>query len=263
MKRTIAILFLLALPHMIVAAEPVPLPPAPAGQTWKLVWNDEFDGDSIDRDKWEIIGDMPRKGGFWLKEDSYLDGQGHLVLRIKKDGERYTCGGIRTEGKYERRFGLFAARCQIPREAGVGHHSAFWMHARSVTRVGDEGRDGTEIDIMEKFHDDDSVQHALHWDGYGEHHQSASKKIVRPGIREGFHVFALYWTPEEYVFYIDGEETWRTNAGGVSQVPSFMQLTTEITTMEGKTWNGKIETANLPDYFLTDWARVYDAVAAE
>jgi hypothetical protein len=33
---------------------------------------------------------------------------------------------------------------------------------------------------------------------------------------DGFHTFALYWKAEEYVFFVDGKETWRTAAGGVS-----------------------------------------------
>jgi len=28
------------------------LPAAPAGKTWKLVWNDEFDGTRVDENKW-------------------------------------------------------------------------------------------------------------------------------------------------------------------------------------------------------------------
>ena len=40
-----------------------------------------------------------------------------------------------------------------------------------------------------------------------------------PGVMEGWHTFSLLWLPDEYVFYVDGKETWRTKAGGVCQVP--------------------------------------------
>ena len=30
------------------------LPPVPNGKTWKLVWNDEFDGDKLDESKWDV-----------------------------------------------------------------------------------------------------------------------------------------------------------------------------------------------------------------
>jgi hypothetical protein len=65
----------------------------------------------------------------------------------------------------------------------------------------------------------------------------------------------LWWTPEVYVFYTDGKETWRSSAGGVSQVPEYIKLTEEI----GK-WGGDITQAQLPDGFLVDYVRVYDQI---
>ncbi len=71
-----------------VAAEKEFLPQLAEGKTWKLAWNDEFNGSEVDQSKWELCGDWKRRDGFWVKEDSYLDGQGNLILRTKKDGDR-------------------------------------------------------------------------------------------------------------------------------------------------------------------------------
>ncbi len=60
---------------------------------------------------------------------------------------------------------------------------------------------------------------------------------------------------DEYVFFVDGKETWRTAAGGVCQVPLYIKLSDEI----GK-WGGDITMAKLPDRFLVDYVRVYDLV---
>ena len=111
-----------------------------------------------------------------------------------------------------------------------------------VGRVGDEGRDGTEIDIMEKPWLDDRVQHTFHWDGYGKDHKSEGKVVKVPGVMKGWHTFGLLWLPDQYVFYVDGKETWRTKAGGVSQVPEYMLLSDEV----GQ-WGGDIRKAKLPD----------------
>ena len=124
-----------------------------------------------------------------------------------------------------------------------------------VFKVGNEGRDGTEIDIMEKPWLDDRVQHTLHWDGYGKRHKTEGKVSRVPGVMEGFHTFSLFWSPEEYVFYVDGQETWRTRAGGVCQAPLYLKLSDEV----GK-WGGDIRKAELPDKFLVDYVRVYDLV---
>ena len=229
------------------------MPPIPEGEKWKLVWSDEFDGTKIDEAKWEILGDWKRRDGYWVKQDAYLDGKGNLILRTKKDGNRYTSGAVRTKNKFEHRFGYWVCRCKFPEQ--VGHWPAFWLHTNGVSRVGNEGTDGTEIDIMEKPWLQDRITQNLHWDGYGKQHKHAGTKVTIPGVSEGFHTFALHWKPDEYVFYVDGKETWRTDAGGVSQVPQFAKLTEEI----GK-WGGDITTAKLPDYFTVDYVRVYDTV---
>jgi alpha-L-fucosidase/beta-glucanase (GH16 family) len=229
------------------------MPPVPERKKWKLAWNDEFNDTKVDESKWEILGDWKRRDGFWVKEDSFLDGKGNLILRTKKDGSRYTCGAVRTKNKFEHKFGYWVARCQFPKQQG--HWPAFWLHTNSVNKVGNEGRDGTEIDIMEKPWREDKITQNLHWDGYGKEHKHAGQSSTIPGVSEGFHTFGLHWTPDEYVFYVDGKVTWRTGAGGVSQVPQYLKLTEEI----GK-WGGDITKAQLPDHFLTDYVRVYDMV---
>ena len=88
---------------------------------------------------------------------------------------------------------------------------------------------------------------------------SPKDKVVKvPGVMEGWHTFGLLWLPDEYVFYVDGKETWRSKAGGVCQVPLYIMLSDEI----GK-WAGDITKAKLPDRFLVDYVRVYDLVDAE
>jgi hypothetical protein len=75
---------------------------------------------------------------------------------------------------------------------------------------------------------------------------------------KGWHTFGLWWNPNEYVFFVDGKETWRTNAGGVSQVPEYIKLSDEI-----GDWAGDVKKAKLPDAFLVDYVRVYDVVDSE
>jgi len=229
-------------------------PPAPAGQRWELVWRDEFDGRHLDTNKWDICGDWKRRDGYWVREDAYLDGQGHLVLRTKQAGDRYTCGAVRTMGRFEHAFGYWVVRCRLPSQPG--HWPAFWLMCAGVTRVGEDGRDGTEIDIAEFPWRDGRVTMNLHWDGYGHAHKSAGTRVTLPAITNGFHTFGLWWQTNLYRFYVDGQEVWRSATGGVSQVPQFLKLTEEI-----GTWAGDIRQARLPDHFVVDYVRVYDLVA--
>jgi beta-glucanase (GH16 family) len=245
------LLFSLASSAGAWAAEDPDLPSSPRGKAWKLVWHDEFDGTALDLTKWVYGHEGRRKGGWWSHEAVALDGQGHLVIKTSKVGEKYVDGCITTQRRFEHAFGYYVARIKLQEQPG--HWSAFWMTTPGVGKVGDGGRDGTEIDIMEKPSLDDRVHHTFHWDGYGKAHRSEGKRVSVPGVMTGFHTFGLLWTPEEYVLYVDGRETWRTQAGGVSQVPEYILLSDEI----GE-WGGDITKARLPDEFQVDYVRVYD-----
>jgi beta-glucanase (GH16 family) len=235
------------------AAQVDPLPSAGQNQEWQLVWHDEFAGKEIDTSKWESP-EYERRGHLWRAANAYVDGKGHLIMKTSKEGDRFASPCLRTINRYEKKYGLFVARCKLPKTQG--HWSAFWLYNGSVGKVGNEGRDGTEIDIMEWPYRDGRVQHALHWDGYGKAHKSKGHVSKNPALLDGeFHTFALAWSPEEYVFFVDNKETWRTKAGGVCQVPLYIKLSVEI----GK-WAGDITKAKLPDFFAVDYVRVYDAV---
>ncbi len=248
-----AALFLVAMPlssAQTTTAQDA-LPPTPSGKAWTLIWQDEFEGTKLDETKWNRLGDWKRRDGFWVKDDAFLSGKGTLLLRTQKDGGRYTCGAVNTQGKFAHRSGYYVARCQMPGQPG--HWPAFWIMGTGVGKVGDEGRDGTEIDIVEIPWRDGKVTFNLHWDGYGKDHQSAGTNTTIPALTVGFHDYGLLWLPEEYVFYVDGKEVWRTRAGGVCQAPEYLKLTEEI----GK-WAGDITQAQLPDFFEVDYVRVYD-----
>lgn len=161
---------------------------------------------------------------------------------------------MRTRGLFEQAYGYFEIRADIPKEEGFW--TAFWLMSDSVADIGNEGRNGTEIDIFEapfSYRSGDYIQHALHWDGYGEEHRSVGKDLRIPGIYEGYHTFALEWNEDEYIFYIDDEVTWRTSAGGVSEVPEYIKITAEV----GE-WGGDIEKAQLPAELKVDYVRVYE-----
>ena len=228
------------------------LPSAPQGKTWNLVWHDEFDGTTLDTTKWDIP-EYKRRDGYWSHKAISLDGKGHLVMSVLKEEGSFLDGCVRTKGKFQHSFGYYVARIQLQKQQG--HWSAFWIMGNGVGKVGSGGRDGTEIDIMEKPWLDERINYALHWDGYGKDHKSKGKVIKVPGVMDGWHTFGLWWKPDEYAFYVDGKEMWHTNPGGVCQVPEYIKLSDEI-----GSWAGDIKKPKLPDAFLVDYVRVYDLV---
>ena len=219
----------------------------------KLVFCDDFNGKKIDETKWNICGDQNRRGGLWLKKNAYLDGKGNLVLKFDKDKKtgKFAMSAITTAGKFTMKYGYIEARMKVSKEEG--HWPGAWLTAQSTNKVGDMGRDGTEIDIVEMpWRHKDEVSHALHWNGYSEDHASTGKHVKIPGINEGWHTFAVDWSPDGYIFFVDGKETWRTNADDVYNVPLHLLLSDE---MGG--WSGNPNKAKLPDYVYFDYMKAW------
>jgi len=217
----------------------------------KLVWADEFDGDTLDTTKWMYRQFGPRRDAINVKDTVSLDGKGHLVLTTERKGDKIHTAMIATQGKFETTYGYF--ECRVKLQTQFGHWSAFWLQSPTMGKeIGNPAKSGTEIDIFEflvKY--GDKILHNLHWDGYGDHHKRAGTQASVPGVTKGWHTVGLLWTPEEYVFYVDGKETWRTNEA-VSQRSEYIILSLEV----GK-WAKDISEAKLPDSVLFDYVRVY------
>lgn len=135
---------------------------------------------------------------------------------------------------WEQAFGYYETSVRFPKKHGMW--SAFWLQSTYQRKIGNEGMDGTEIDVFESaFLKDNAKQswmgHAFLWDGYAEGARSEAKifDLGDNDLYDGnFHKFALLWTPEYYVFFIDDQATWATDSGGVSQVREFLRFTCEI-----------------------------------
>lgn len=214
-----------------------------------LVFEDTFDGETLDPERWDVSGTVRRRGGMWRGENTFLDGEGNLVVRFDTSDGSYNGGCVTSKEKF--RFGYFEARIKL--NDHPGHWLGFWLMDGAVNRVGDDGRDGTEIDIVESpWRGSGKVSHALHWDGYGEDHRSVGHHAAVADLEEGYHTFAVDWFEHGYVFYVDGVETWRTYAGEVCQVPLSILFSDEL-----GGWSGKADDATLPDDSLIDWVRVW------
>lgn len=136
---------------------------------------------------------------------------------------------------FSQAYGYFEAKVKFPNANGMW--SAFWLQSVNQGKLGNDGIDGTEIDIYEsafRRRKSSVMGHALLWNGYSS--ESRVEDYVAKldqDLYDGYHTFALKWTPEYYVFYVDGVATWATNAGGVSRVAEFVRLTVEIDAGDG------------------------------
>ena len=237
------------------AAETTPSDP-------NLLFEDTFDGTELDDDKWELCPEWDRQGGMdvWDNTMTSLDGSGHLVLRAAWDAdeERVRSGAVRTNGRFHAGYGYYEASIKFP--VAPGTWGAFWMMCGNVAGVDGSAADGAEIDIIESINNEaNACNHALHWDGYGDDHKQAGPgQFFDKNIYDGqFHTFGLERTPEYYVFYIDGKETWRASADVCAPCPEdgYIKLTVEAAEWAGAGTDASISA--LPADMLVDYVRVY------
>src|ERR1044072_6387549 len=102
---------------------------------WELVWSDEFNGDSLDRSKWEF--EVNAQGGGNRELQYYVTNNvrvhdGFLTIEARKEhyvgpqgGREYTSSGLRTGRSGAWLLGRFDTRAKLPQ--GKGIWPAIWM----------------------------------------------------------------------------------------------------------------------------------------
>lgn len=251
----------------------------------KLVFEDNFDN-GIDKSVWTTEHKTNiRRGGYWDDGQCFTE-NGNLIIRTeyKEDGKYgagWYSGTCSTRGLKEFKYGYFEARCKAP--AAEGLWSAFWMQSEGMTDGSDDvsGKKGAEIDIMESPYYNDpanpadkyrnTTMNTIHVGGYGDKHESKTSGFVEVDrdMYNEFNTYGVLWTEDEYIFYINGKESFRTNFG-VSASPEFLWLSVEIAgeadsanpenTDNKFTWSGDIRNnadESMPADFVVDYVRVY------
>ena len=237
---------------------------------WTLVWNDEFDGTTLDTAKW----------GYWLTgtrrdavntPSAVAVGGGNMTLSTYTSGGTHYTGMISTSATYLPAYGYIEARIDYNDTAGMW--SAFWLQSPTMGNpIGDPEGAGTEMDVCEHRSVDsgaadisNKIVGNIHWDGYGASHKSVGYDSGSIGLASGFHVYGLEWTPTVQRFYIDGVLKWTVTdatSSPVSQRSQFLILSSEVDDTS-TTWAGTIPAAGYGTLqttatkMIVDYVRVY------
>lgn len=189
---------------------------------YELVWQDEFDGDSLDLTKWSYqLGDGGEYGNVgWGNNESqwYTNSSenvfvedGHLTIKAIKDTNAehtFTSGRIRTitddnEVLFATTYGRVEARIMM--EGGSGIWPAFWMLPVDPSIYGTWAASG-EIDIMEaKGRLPEQVAGTAH---FGKQWPDNVYKSMEYFFKDeenirGYHTYAVEWTPSEMKWFVD------------------------------------------------------------
>lgn len=79
---------------------------------YQMVWNDEFDGTTVNLAKWNFRAEgTVRNYGTVSRQTIALDGNGHVSIKVTKDSNgKYYIGELGTSGIYETTYGYFECR---------------------------------------------------------------------------------------------------------------------------------------------------------
>lgn len=230
------------------------------GETWPLVWSDEFNGDMLNLANWTPeLG-----GGGWGNNESqiYTDSPdnlrvagGSLVIEARKNGSTWTSARIKTQGKRSFLRGKIEFRAKLP--SGVGPWPAAWMLGESISTVGWPACG--EIDVMEWTGTNPGViGHATHGPSrFGGNAISTTIPVANASTQ--FHTYAVVWAPGSVTFSVDGLTTasWSTTDTGNPFEKDFFLLLNLA--MGGSYVGNQIDSALTSARYEVDYVRVYQA----
>ena len=251
-----------------------------------LVWNDEFDGNygyapnengvprtELNPNDW--THEVQKKG--WVNNElqNYVNHKspgGDLVTEIKNGTLRIHCfkenGNIYSGRVYAHvnqgwQYGYFEASIKLPK--GKGTWPAFWMMP-----VGNDWNTNPwpmcgEIDIMEEVGVvPNEVSSSIHTQDYNHTKNTQKTHAMKIADAEGaFHTYALLWTADEIITYVDGKEqlhvTKAALGSGHNQWPFHYAFYPIFNLAWGGDWGGMqgVDESALPITMEVDYIRVF------
>jgi len=222
---------------------------------WKLTFQDEFNGQALDLQKWNPNDPWGRERNRELQayvKDAFEVANG--ILRIKAEKREATYGGkqrsftsgmMTTYGKFSQQYGRFEIRCRIPK--GKGIWPAFWLLPDPLAWP-------PEIDVLEILgHEPGKIYMTHHFRDEQRQHKSDGHSWSGPDFSAGFHEFAVEWSPERIVWFVDGVERYRSEKT-IPQVKMYLLINLAI----GGDWPGAPDAnTRFPAAFEVDYVRVY------
>ena len=242
------------------------------GGGWKLVWDDEFNGTSIDTNHWEFeSGNNSGWGNNELEfytcntENAYeSNGVLHIVGRNEgTNGFAYTSARMKSAGLFAHEYGRFEFRARFPK--GKGYWPALWLMPKDSIYGGWPACG--EIDVAENKGDYPAVvQGTIHYAAPGGGHVQSTDYYTFPvggDKANDFHTYDLEWTTNSISWYVDNQlyETqtnWST-ANAPYPAPFNQPFYIIMNLAIGGNYDGNPDTNTVfPGEMQVDYVRVYD-----
>ena len=249
---------------------PKPAPDMVVPEGYELTWNDEFDqddGSMPDVSKWRFenkpagwvnnelqtyVAGGARNGG----KTAWVEG-GALNIRAIREGKDIISARMYSQKSWT--YGYMEAAIWLPQ--GKGTWPAFWMMPDDFSR----GWPGCgEIDIMEEVgYHANYTSSSIHCMRY--YHSIGTQKTheqYTAGAESGYHVYALEWTADALMFYVDGKKHFtfsNDQAGNDDTWPFNKDFYIILNLAWGGDWGGSqgVDANALPCTMKVDYVRVF------
>ena len=240
---------------------------------WTLVWADEFEGSTIDKNNWNFQEESAdRFNKEWQRytnspENAYIENNQLVIKAIHLSDthglNQYTSARLNTAHKQAWQYGKISARIKLPE--GEGIWPAFWMLGENIDENGGDTPwpQCGEIDILELYGSrcNATIEVNFHFDNPdGKHSQMGAYpfKLKKGNFSDDFHIFELEWSAEAFKWYVDGECIKITRLDQkihkAFNQKSFLLLNIAVGGEEA----GRPNTStSFPQCMIVDWIRVY------
>jgi beta-glucanase (GH16 family) len=213
-------------PAVATAAAPAPAGvPGPPGDpaSWHQVFDDEFDGSSLDTSEWStgwygpgITAPVNPEELECYDPAQVVEAGGELDLNLVAESE--TCGGqtrpyasglISTAGKFSYSYGYVEVRAWLPGTSTINDWPGIWADGQSWPTDG-------ELDVVEGL----GGQACWHF-----HDPQGAPGGCAPGssYTGGWHTYGADWEPGSVTYYYDGMVV-GTITTGVTSAPMYLIL---------------------------------------
>jgi beta-glucanase (GH16 family) len=221
----------------------------PVNSTWKLTFDDEFNGTSLDTSKWSANwfgapgaitkpANSAETAAYDPAQVSVSGGALNLdavtsPVTVNGVNYNYRTGMVQSDGNFEQTYGYFEARVYLPGSGGqIANWPAFWLDGHNWPTDG-------ELDVMEGL----GGQAAYHF-----HSPSGGPGSAASGNYTGWHTFGADWESGKVDYYYD-DQLVGTITAGITNAPMYVILNNAM-----GTWGGP---QMVPSDMKVDWVHVY------
>eukprot|EP00026_Physarum_polycephalum_P007822 Phypoly_transcript_07890.p1 GENE.Phypoly_transcript_07890~~Phypoly_transcript_07890.p1 ORF type:complete len:503 (+),score=53.01 Phypoly_transcript_07890:3-1511(+) len=231
---------------------------------WKLIWSDEFNGDSLDETKWTARDQAGFSGNGeqeWNSPCQVSVANGTLIIKSDPNtthpGYKYASGYLDTSGKWSATYGRYEIHAKLP--FGKGMWPAHWLLSQYLCWPV-----GAEIDIMESISKPISQIYGTYHFGAccGCNTGNGSMFDSQVDLSQSFHTYAVEWNYTTITWFWDDVAYKVVDSATVNKGKNFtFDITPHyfiLNTAVGGDWPGDPDNTTVwPQYHYVDYVRVY------